>query len=63
MVIILSLIHISDLEDQVSGIFYSLTSDNDKENFLKDFKSAVEYLSKGEEDYEKVAQWVLSDRN
>jgi hypothetical protein len=51
------------VEDQASGIFYSLETDEEKRVFLQDFKNAVEHLRDGKEDSdEKVAEWVMGDR-
>jgi hypothetical protein len=51
------------VEDQASGIFYSLETDEEKRVFLEDFKNAVEHLRDGKEDSdEKVAEWVMGDR-
>jgi hypothetical protein len=51
------------IEDQSSGIFYSLETEKEKINFLEDFNNACQYLldNPNFEDGQ-CAEWVIADR-
>ena len=51
------------IEDQSSGIFYSLKTEKEKINFLEDFDNACQYLidNPNFED-RQCAEWVIADR-
>lgn len=58
---ILSIIY--KVEDSVSGIFYSMESDGEKDQFLADFKGAVRYLQGPFRSDKDIAAFVIAERS